>query len=65
MYNDFFQYTPDSSEMIGVTELIELQLATVYPNPFTTNTTITFAEQQTNTLINITDELGKEIRTIT
>jgi photosystem II stability/assembly factor-like uncharacterized protein len=36
----------------------------IYPNPFTTQTTITFNTEQQNTTINITDLLGKEIKTI-
>ncbi len=37
---------------------------TIYPNPFTAQTTITFSETQKNTTIKITDLLGKEIKTI-
>ncbi len=34
----------------------------IAPNPFTSQTTITFNEIQTNTLIKITDILGKEVK---
>ena len=36
----------------------------IYPNPFTSQTTISFNEEQKNTLIRIRDILGKEIKTI-
>ncbi|MCW3084267.1 MAG: hypothetical protein JWP12_1633 [Bacteroidetes bacterium] len=36
----------------------------IYPNPFTSQTTISFSEDQSHTLIKITDALGKEIKTI-
>jgi photosystem II stability/assembly factor-like uncharacterized protein len=36
----------------------------IYPNPFTTQTTISFQNPQTNTLIRISDLLGREIKTI-
>ena len=37
---------------------------TIYPNPFTSQTTISFSSEQTNTLIKITDVIGKEIKII-
>ncbi len=37
---------------------------TIYPNPFTSQTTITFGQEQKNTVIKLTDVLGKEIRTV-
>ncbi len=36
----------------------------IYPNPYTTQTTIAFIKEQKNTTIKITDLLGKEIKTI-
>ncbi|MCE3278323.1 MAG: hypothetical protein K0S44_514 [Bacteroidetes bacterium] len=36
----------------------------VYPNPFSSNTTITFLNDQENSIIKITDVLGNEIKTI-
>ena len=36
----------------------------IYPNPFTSQTTISFDVEQKNTTIKITDIVGKEIRTI-
>jgi hypothetical protein len=35
---------------------------TIYPNPFTLQTTISFSTDQKNTLIKITDILGREIK---
>ena len=37
----------------------------IYPNPFTSTTTITFSEEQKNTKINITDVLGQTIQQLT
>jgi hypothetical protein len=36
----------------------------IYPNPFTSQTTISFTENQKNTTIRIMDVVGKEIKTI-
>lgn len=36
----------------------------IYPNPFTTQTTIMFSEEQKNTIVKISDIVGKEIKTI-
>ena len=36
----------------------------IYPNPFTNQTTISFSEEQYNTTIKIMDVVGKEIKTI-
>ena len=35
----------------------------IYPNPFTSQTTISFSTEQTNTSIKLTDVVGKEIIT--
>lgn len=37
---------------------------TIYPNPFTNQATISFSNEQNNTIIKIIDVLGKEIRTM-
>lgn len=37
----------------------------IFPNPFTTQTILSFSEEQKNTVIKITDILGNEIKTIT
>jgi hypothetical protein len=37
---------------------------TIYPNPFTSQTTIDFEEEQTQTIVKIVDILGKEIKVI-
>lgn len=36
----------------------------IYPNPFTSQTTITFTQEQKNTVIKIIDVLGKEIKNL-
>jgi hypothetical protein len=50
------------------TGINEIKLAdyfiSIYPNPFTTQTTISFSKEQRNTTIKITDILGKEIKSI-
>jgi Secretion system C-terminal sorting domain len=48
---------------IGIEEIENKNSLNIYPNPFTSQTTIFFNEQQTNTSIKITDVLGQEIRT--
>ncbi len=50
---------------VGEEELgIENNELGIYPNPFTEQTTIIFSKVQKNTLISITNVLGKEIKTI-
>ena len=49
---------------IAVTGANEMEIANnfqVYPNPFKSETTIQFAEEQNNTLVKVIDILGKEI----
>ena len=48
----------------GVTNLAAADDITIAPNPFTDETTITFSEEQKNTLIKITDIVGKEIKSV-
>jgi streptogramin lyase len=48
----------------GINEVINIKNVSIYPNPFTSQTTISFSQQQTNTTIKIVDVLGKEIKTI-
>lgn len=48
---------------VGVNPLAEeMGEVSIYPNPFTEQTTIGFNEVQTNTTIKITDVLGKEVK---
>jgi uncharacterized repeat protein (TIGR03803 family) len=49
---------------VGIVENSFANAFKVYPNPFTSQTNITFAQEQKNIAIKITDELGKEIRSI-
>ena len=48
---------------LGMNELADNATVTVYPNPFTDQTTISFSEEQKNTTITITDLVGKIIYT--
>lgn len=48
----------------GTGENLSSSAITIYPNPFTSETTITFNEEQKQVEIKITDILGKEIKTI-
>lgn len=48
----------------AVTEISTGSGITIYPNPFTLQTTIAFSEEQKNCTIKIMDVLGKEIKTI-
>jgi len=50
---------------IGIAQLlIDTYHLSIYPNPFSINTTLTFAQEQKNISIKITDVLGKEVKTI-
>lgn len=53
---------------ITTTGIVENSFATgitIFPNPFTSQTTITFNKEQKNISIKIMDELGKEVKAIT
>jgi alpha-tubulin suppressor-like RCC1 family protein len=45
-----------------ITEKVNSSSVSVYPNPFTSETTISFTEEQKNCTVRIMDVLGKEIR---
>ena len=53
-----------SGGTVGIEKTIEPLNVSVTPNPFTSQTTIKFNEEQTNTSIKIIDMVGKEIKTI-
>jgi len=55
-------YCPTSHE--GINEQTNKETISIYPNPFTSQTTISFSEEQKHTTIKITDLPGKEIKTI-
>ena len=46
----------------GIQEFTKEQTITISPNPFSSFTTITFSEEQKNTLLKITDMLGNTIQ---
>ncbi|MCE9537649.1 MAG: FG-GAP-like repeat-containing protein, partial [Bacteroidetes bacterium] len=49
---------------VGIIENTSAETITIYPNPFTSQTTITFTQDQSNYNIKIMDVLGKEIKTL-
>ncbi len=55
-------YCPTSHE--GIEERTIKETISIYPNPFSLQTTISFAEEQKNTTIKITNLLGQEIKII-
>ena len=50
---------------VGIEEQNDNFNIVIAPNPFTTQTSITFSSEQTNTIIKIIDVLGKEIKSET
>ncbi len=48
----------------GVEELQYLSSISIYPNPFTSQTTISFTQDQKNTTVKILDVIGKEMKAI-
>jgi hypothetical protein len=50
---------------VSVKEIANESTITISPNPFNTQTTITFSDEQNKTTIILTDILGKEIRSTT
>lgn len=48
----------------GVTENNFANTINIYPNPFSSQTAVTFTQQQKNTTIKIIDVLGKELKSI-
>lgn len=50
--------------ILGIENISNKFGISIYPNPFTSQTNITFDEEQHNTTIRITDIVGKEIKTI-
>ncbi len=58
------QTSPCSITSIGNFENSFATTVNIYPNPFTTQTTIAFDNEQKNTLVKIMDVLGKEIKTV-
>ena len=63
--NDMYVCKYNSSVMVGENEWAsENNGFQVYPNPFTSQTTIAFRKEQKNSTISITDILGREIKSI-
>jgi hypothetical protein len=55
----------DISTSVHVANINNNSSLTIYPNPFTLQTTIYFESEQRNTSIKITDLLGKVVKTLT
>jgi hypothetical protein len=51
-------------EVTGIEEITEQFPAKIFPNPFSSLTTIAFTKEQKNATIKITDMFGKEMKTI-
>ena len=49
---------------VGINQLNEDNMLTVSPNPFSSETTISFGKEQTNTIVKIINIVGREIKTI-
>ena len=49
---------------VNTKEILQQEFVSIYPNPFTLQTNINFAEEQLNSTIRIIDIVGKEIKTI-
>jgi trimeric autotransporter adhesin len=56
--------TIDCSVGIGNIQLPDYSVS-IYPNPFSSQTTLAFSKAQKNTLINITDVMGRQVQSIT
>ncbi len=64
LFSDLWEYAPDSAQSVSVNEITDYNIATtVYPNPFTTTTTISFEKQLHNATIVITNQLGQCVQT--
>lgn len=57
-------YNGTTNLITGIDENEVGKSITIYPNPFTSHTTIAFSEEQKNTIVKIMDVNGKEIRLI-
>jgi uncharacterized delta-60 repeat protein len=62
--NDFMVARYNNDFTVGIKQNENENLLSVFPNPFETQTTITFKNLQTNTIIKIIDVNGREIKTI-
>ena len=59
--NDSIYVTPGTTGITSRNPNLEI---TIYPNPFTSETTIYFGTQQKNTLVSVVDVLGKEVKSV-
>jgi hypothetical protein len=54
----------NTKTMSGVNDLLADNAVEIYPNPFTSQTTISLTREEKNATIKITDVLGKEVKNI-
>ncbi len=59
-----FAYLIEINIATGIAENSFACTINIYPNPFTSQTTITFTQEQKNATLKIIDVLGKEVKTI-
>ncbi len=57
-------YTFNNTSSTDISESQFTSSLIIYPNPFTSQTTISFAEEQKKSTIKIMDMLGKEIKSV-
>jgi hypothetical protein len=63
LFKEIWEYDPSGA--IGFTQLNNTNIPfSIYPNPFKSQTTIAFSEEQKNTIIKIIDALGEEIKVL-
>ncbi|MFZ2205522.1 MAG: T9SS type A sorting domain-containing protein [Minisyncoccia bacterium] len=56
--------SPWFNSTVGINEMMNVSGITISPNPFTSQTIISFKQEQKNTIVKIADVLGKEIKSI-
>ncbi len=61
-FNDFWEYTPDSTN--GIPELTQEIKTSLYPNPMQDKTILTIQGSSKNALLNIYDINGQKVRSI-
>lgn len=63
--SDIFVEKFNQNTSVGINEnKFSEKYISIYPNPFTNQTSINFTEEQKNTTIKITDVLGKEVKNL-
>lgn len=60
----FMLIVQNTSKLVNSINIVRENTISIAPNPFTSQTTISFGEEQKNSVIKIIDVLGKELKTI-